>query len=428
MRSLLRAFLNHGIVGLKSRLVFGFYEAVQKVRLTSCPNSRVGEFSSSSELHRGREGFSPYILDGLMATRYGAVLFLNSIGFLTLNSSGVFLGKLLETWPKTRFFSTKARRHKEKHFNFVRLRAFVTLWQDFSAGSLVILLLAFSFADVQAQGSAVGSASLKLTSHARSAALGESDIAERGRFHSFNINPASLAGGDGIEVLLSHNQWIQDVQSEHLSTRLPFSLGTVGLLLSTSSVGGIEIRDRPGLPAGTFSSRAARFQLGFARAWSDNVVIGASIKYLYEKLYVDEATGYGIDLGAIYQIPFDGASVGLSITNIGSMQAFRSTAADLPTTVRFGGSYHFEAPVVSCIVSGAYANDIKGKTSHLQMGLELLHDGFVAGRVGYQTGFETRGLSAGIGIRWTMIDFDYAYVPFSLGLGDAHLFSVGFRF
>ena len=293
---------------------------------------------------------------------------------------------------------------------------------------LVILVLAFSFADVQAQGSAVGSASLKVAPHARSAALGESDIAERGRLHSFSMNPASLAGADGIEVLLSHAQWIQDVQSEHLSTRLPFSFGTVGLLLSTSSVNGIEIRDRPGIPAGTFSSRAARMQLGFATTWSDEVVIGASIKYLYEKLYVDEATGYGIDLGAIYQIPFDGASVGLSITNVGSMEAFRSSASDLPTTVRFGGNYRFEAPVVSCTVSAAYANDIKGKNSHLQMGLELLHDGFVAGRVGYQTGFESRGLSAGIGVRWSMVDFDYAYVPFSLGLGDAHVFSLGFRF
>ncbi len=95
---------------------------------------------------------------------------------------------------------------------------------------LVILVLAFSFADVQAQGSAVGSASLKVASHARSAALGESDIAERGRLGSFNMNPASLVGVDGIEVLLSHAQWIQDVRSEHLSTKLPFSFGTVDFI------------------------------------------------------------------------------------------------------------------------------------------------------------------------------------------------------
>ncbi|MEX0736147.1 MAG: PorV/PorQ family protein [Bacteroidota bacterium] len=293
---------------------------------------------------------------------------------------------------------------------------------------LVILLVAFSIASVHAQGSAVGASSLKITSHARSASLGESDVAELGRLYAFNMNPASLAGPDGIEVQLSHAQWIQDVQSEHLSTRLPFSFGTLGLLLSTSSVRGIEIRDRPGLPVGTFNARAARFQLGFASKVVEEVVIGASIKYLYEKLYVDEATGYGFDIGAIYRVPFEGVTAGLSVTNLGSMQAFRSSASDLPTTVRLGGSYRFEAPVVTCSVSAAYANDVQGKNSHLQLGLELLHDEFVAGRVGYQTGFETRGLSAGIGIRWTMIDLDYAYVPFSLGLGDAHLFSVGFRF
>jgi len=39
-----------------------------------------------------------------------------------------------------------------------------------------------------------------------------------------------------------------------------------------------------------------------------------------------------------------------------------------------------------------------------------------------------RGLTAGIGLKWGNLNFDYAFVPFSLGLGDASLFSVSFIF
>lgn len=292
----------------------------------------------------------------------------------------------------------------------------------------LILGIALPTALAWAQGTSAGSSTLKIASHARTASLGESDMAGTGRFSSFSLNPASLGTAEGIEVQLSHTQWIQDVRSEQLSTRLPFSFGTIGLLLSSSSITGIEIRERPGLPAGTFNARAARFQIGFASELLNDVVVGGSVKYLYEKLYVDEATGYGFDLGAIYRFPREGISTGLSVTNLGSMNAFRSAGSDLPTTLRLGGTYVFEVPVAVCSVSAAYAGETQGDNSHLQLGLELLHDQFVAGRVGYQTGYETRGLSAGFGLRWTMIDFDYAYLPFSLGLGDAHVFSLGFRF
>jgi hypothetical protein len=47
-------------------------------------------------------------------------------------------------------------------------------------------------------------------------------------------------------------------------------------------------------------------------------------------------------------------------------------------------------------------------------------------RFGYQTGIDTRGFSAGMGIRYSIVTIDYAYVPFSLQVGNSHLISIGF--
>jgi hypothetical protein len=57
-----------------------------------------------------------------------------------------------------------------------------------------------------------------------------------------------------------------------------------------------------------------------------------------------------------------------------------------------------------------------------------MYNNTFAARVGYQTGYEARGFSAGIGIEWGSLRFDYAYLPFSYGLGNANQFSLQFSF
>ena len=65
---------------------------------------------------------------------------------------------------------------------------------------------------------------------------------------------------------------------------------------------------------------------------------------------------------------------------------------------------------------------------HLNLAAEVFYDKLIALRVGYQTGYESRGFTGGLGLRWGNLGFDYAFLPFSLGLGSANLFSLQFRF
>ncbi|MCX6142011.1 MAG: PorV/PorQ family protein [Ignavibacteriales bacterium] len=289
-------------------------------------------------------------------------------------------------------------------------------------------LLLFALSSAKGQGSSTSSSQLKIPLTARSAALGESTVSDPGQFSSWSINPANLFSDSPLAIALTHSQWMQEIQTEFLAARIPIASGSLGIGVSTNSVPGIEIRDVPGPSLGTFSARFASFQIGYAQNLTDDIILGASAKYLYEKLYVDEASGFGFDAGMIYNTPIQGLKAGFAVTNIGGLQQFQNDRSDLPTFSRIGASYAFRRDDFDFSVLGAWAHNLRDPENHAQASLEASYSQKVSLRFGYQTGYESRALSAGIGIRFEFIQLDYAYVPFALGLGDSHLFSLGFQF
>ena len=292
----------------------------------------------------------------------------------------------------------------------------------------LIAVLVVTSAALVAQGSSTGSSELKIPLNARAAALGDATVSDGGQLSSWLLNPANLYANGPLAVSLSHSQWIQEVQSEFLGAQIPLSFGSLGLAISTNSVPGIEIRETPGPPLGTFSARFAAIQIGFAARPIENVAVGASVKYLYEKLYADDATGFGIDAGVVYHTPVEGLQAGVSVTNAGTLQQFRNERSNLPTFMRAGATYAFELPEFNLSASLAATNNLQYAEHHILGSVEATYDRFISLRAGYATGYDARGLSAGFGVKYQFVQFDYAFIPFSLGLGDGHLFTLGFQF
>jgi hypothetical protein len=293
---------------------------------------------------------------------------------------------------------------------------------------IVFLLLALAPTLLSAQGSSVGSSQLKIPVNARTAAMGESTVSDANQFSSWLLNPANLYTKGPIVVELTHSQWIQEVQSEFIGAQMPMAFGTLGFSVSTITVPGIEVRDAPGPAVGTFSARFASVQLGFARTLVDDLAIGVAGKYLYEKLYADDATGVGFDIGLLYHSPIHGLDAAVSVTNAGSLEAYRSEASGLPTFMREGASYAFSYKEFTLLTYAAFANNLKDSENHAEGSFEATYKDLITVRLGYETGYDSRGITAGLGVRYEFMRFDYAYVPFSLGLGDGHLFSLRFQF
>ena len=248
-------------------------------------------------------------------------------------------------------------------------------------------------------------------------------------------NPAALSPPltmtSPTQVMITHREWIQDTRTEFLGARVALSdRDALGFSMNSTAVSDIEIRTRPGPAEGTFTARDFWIGASYARQFSDDVSIGATAKFLYEKILVDEASGIGVDLGAVYKTPVEHLSVGAVIANIGSLGNLRDQKTQLPTLLRLGGAYKFEYPDPSLLLTIAtdFVHIFPEGQSHLNLGAEVLFNQTVAARAGYRFGSEGQKLSAGIGILYLFLGLDYAYAPLAFDLGNTHTISLSFRF
>jgi hypothetical protein len=271
---------------------------------------------------------------------------------------------------------------------------------------------------------------LKFGFGARNIAMGDAGTSASNDVTSLFYNPSSLAGKEDSEVMFMHNEWIQDVKSEVGGIRsvlfgLPVALG-----FNLTSISDIEVRQKPGEPETTFDASYffASISTGFFIV--DEISFGTSVKYLYEGLYTDEGTGWAVDFGATYFTPISGLTATAVYKNLGSMNSLRNESTKLPAELRIGSAYSFGLSDSDFGITavGEFQKYTLEDETHFNFGGEVIYNKVIALRVGYQTGYRIRDFTGGIGLVWGNLNFDYAFVPFSLGFGSANHFSLGFKF
>ncbi|HEY6951182.1 MAG TPA: PorV/PorQ family protein [Bacteroidota bacterium] len=289
--------------------------------------------------------------------------------------------------------------------------------------SLILLLPVY----LSAQGTSTGEASLKFLYPARVLGMAGAVVADPQNATSSFLNPACLSSGTTPEVMFSAMQWIQDIHTQIISTSLPLPIGTIGLAIASTSIDGISIRDVPGPEIGSFNAHSTVFQITYGASLSPDLKLGGAFKYLYDKIYVDDASGYAIDIGGLYNTPFDGFSLGASLNNAGQLGAFRQQRTEIPSTVKAGANYTLSSEDFGILGAFAISRETIAKINSVHLGFEANYTKMLSARLGYQTGNDLRGLSAGLGIHYSILQLDYAYVPFGQGFGDAHIISIGVK-
>lgn len=271
---------------------------------------------------------------------------------------------------------------------------------------------------------------LKMGFGARNIAMGDAGSVAAADVTSLFYNPANLALNRNPEIIFMHNEWIQDSRSDILGAKfvlfnIPFAIG-----LNLTAIDDIEIRTKAVLePEATFNANYFSGSISTGFFILNNLAFGATAKYLYEGLYVDEANGLGFDFGLSYLTSINGLSVSTVIKNLGSMDKLRNEETDLPSEFRVGSAYNFSVTEEFKITAAAeLLKYLKDDNTHFNLGGEIFYNETIGLRAGYQTGFETRSFTGGIGIKWGSLSFDYAFMPFSYSLGNANIFSLQFKF
>lgn len=295
----------------------------------------------------------------------------------------------------------------------------------------IILIISVSLINVFPQSAGNNGLSfLKFGFGARNIAMGDAGTSISNDVTSLFYNPSKLAGKEGSEVIFMHNEWIQDVRSEVGGIRssvfgLPIALG-----FNVTSVSDIEVRQKPGDPETTFDANYFFGSISTGFFIINELAFGASAKYLYEGLFNEESNGWAVDFGLTYLTPIKGLSVSAVFKNLGSMNELRNESTKLPSELRIGSAYNFNLSDSDFNITTAteFHKYTLEDENHFNFGGEIFYRNIIALRAGYQTGYESRGFTGGIGLIWGNLNFDYAFVPFTLGIGSASLFSVQFKF
>lgn len=263
-----------------------------------------------------------------------------------------------------------------------------------------------------------GFLSLKLGIDARSGAMGMAYTALQGRGTSSFCNPAALSFINGKYLAFTRQKWIQGVNNSFLGFDYGGDNGSWGIHTMFTEVGGIEQRTVASPePESIFSFYEMVFGVSYSRKITETIGLGITVKGLIEKISIDKASGAAFDLGMQWQAIEKSLFLGAVIQNIGRTGKLYKERIDLPLTARCGAAY--TTSIFGCSFIFA-ADGVIDDEFHLHSGIQFAFSDILFLRGGYQSGYEIKGLTAGLGVLFKTINFDYAYMDIRKGLGESH--------
>ena len=286
----------------------------------------------------------------------------------------------------------------------------------------------FSDSFSQNDGTAnTGLSFLKNGISSRALAMGEAYSSVTDDASAYFYNPARLQFGEKNNILLMHNSLGQDQLSEYIAIKFPLSEKFfMGIGFYTTSVSDIEVRNIPGAVLETFDSRNLSTGVSFSYSVNKEISIGLTTKLIYEKIYVDEASGVGFDFGTNYTK--NNLNFAFVISNIGSVNELQTQSTKLPSSFRIGGSYKFKQKDFDFDLALEGFKIMDGGLFHILTGGEAGYKDIVFLRLGYQSNYENKGITTGIGFKYKALNVDYAFIPSVDGFGTGNSFSLGINF
>lgn len=280
-----------------------------------------------------------------------------------------------------------------------------------------VLLVSCGFCSVVRAAGETAFISREFDQWPSTAALGSAAAASLDPFSALWVNPAALAFSVG-QIGATHIDWISDTRMEQLALALggsqKVSLGISSHLVTT---GDIPIRTGPTEnPLGAFEARD--FGLGMSAAVRlDSVLsLGLTARFLTQQVFTENASTIGFDLGVMW-LQSSRLRLGASVNNLGSSFSWGdSLSVPLPRSFRAGGSFNMSRS----LTAAADVWMIRDRDGRGAMGLEWRLTPAMSLRGGYLAGADSRSVTAGFGIHWREIGFDYAMIPLSNDLGVTH--------
>ncbi len=292
----------------------------------------------------------------------------------------------------------------------------------------IILILFVTWGIIEGQSSqSTGLSILKNGTGSRIIGMGELGVAQVD-IYDFVYNPSLLSLNSSTVFSFTHNTRFTDIGTRNFLARLELWGIPLGLTFASTTIDNIEIRTKPGEPDATFNANYFYGGISLSGKFYDSFFAGATVKFVYENLYTDDASGFAYDFGFSYSGFADNLLIGLSVRNLGKMNNLRYEASDLPSEIRTGASYKLIFNKVNLLMTAGIQKYFYGDRLHLHSGFEIDYSSTLFLRVGYMSGYYSKKITAGFGINWNNLSLDYAFQPYEYSLGDSHSISISYSF
>ncbi|MFQ6091955.1 MAG: PorV/PorQ family protein [bacterium] len=314
---------------------------------------------------------------------------------------------------------------------------------------------------------------------ARAAGAGEAFVATADDAWATYYNPAGLGFQRGKVFGMSHTNWLPAFASDLYHEYFAYAWeqegwGNLGVSAIYMSYGEQVRTSEIGDVLGTFRSFDTAIGVSYGALLSDRSSAGVTMKILYSRLAPFGAaaekgsgtgTSYAVDLGfLIKDFLMRGLSLGVALQNMGPSIAYIDVeqADPLPQNLKMGFAYQiFESeynslklsadfskmlvkkekdkadPFYKALITSWFDRPLKTEIDEVieNVGFEYWYGSWVSLRAGFfrdtyfNTGEGKPYMTFGAGLKYSMFQFDAAYVPASeTPLADNTRFSLTLRF
>lgn len=276
--------------------------------------------------------------------------------------------------------------------------------------SVMILPALNALAGNKDRSGQAGAAELLINPWARSSGWGGVNVANVEGLEGMYGNVAGLAFTPKTELIFSYTDWMRgsdiSVMSFGIGQRLGES-GVFGLSVMSMNFGDIDITtiDLPEGGIGQFSPRYLNIGLSYAKAFSNSIYGGLTLKIINESIADATAQGVAIDAGIQYVTgEMENVRFGISLRNVGPKMRFsgdgfslktfvpnndnaftttqRNSAFELPAQLNIGMSYDFLFEKSRFTLAGSFNSNSFTKDQFI-VGGEFSFRDYVLLRAGY---------------------------------------------
>lgn len=289
---------------------------------------------------------------------------------------------------------------------------------------------------------------LQVAVGARPLGMGNAYVAVAEEAESLFVNPAGLGGIKSLKLTSMYTTFMTDVSYIVLGGIYPIgNSGSVGVGVARAGLTDIQLYDDSGTSLGTGNWDETVIMLSYGTdlatlGMAENVKVGASLKNYsrvgtHASLEAGNASTLDMDLGVLY-VPVPWMTLGANLQNFLPTQI---RTDNIETVVKLGSKMNIlgrggtalnehDQKLAFCLDMDLNTQTGLGSESHI--GLEYWPVDALALRLGLENedsagGGGTSNLTAGLGLRYAGIDFNYAYHPYGALTDDTtHYFSVGY--